>query len=246
MTTTQLMKRGKNEADTLRLNGWGPGDILEGDEGHGPDRIKIVAMTEELFICRWDYGATGEFGKENRRTTLSCREWYKVGHEPVGTPGAHWRVRGDADPHGDRYNGERADLCQGDMTDDELANTVYLDPNIGNLTAAKERIRWLSRRLADATNTPATPVPEGLRQAIMQVRPLICNCSWNPDDHAADCPVKILDTALFAALEDAQGQSDETAADQPDHSCARVRYPGAVSSDSPEAAQSTQAEGINP
>lgn len=64
-----------------------------------------------------------------------------------GTPAARWRENGEPDPHGDRYNGERSALCRGDVTDDELANEVYLYPNIGNLTAAKERIRWLSRRL---------------------------------------------------------------------------------------------------
>lgn len=36
------------------------------------------------------------------------------------------------------------------MTDDEVANAVYLDPTIANLTAAKDRIRWLSRALEAA------------------------------------------------------------------------------------------------
>jgi|GEM_PF-827209 hypothetical protein len=66
---------------------------------------------------------------------------------PDQTPAARWREAGEPDPHDGKYEGERASLCKGDMTDDELANEVYLDPNIGNLTAAKERIRWLSRKL---------------------------------------------------------------------------------------------------
>ncbi|WP_328184662.1 hypothetical protein [Marinobacter sp. OP 3.4] len=66
-----------------------------------------------------------------------------------GTPAARWRENGEPDPHGERYNGERASLCRGDVTDDELANEVYLYPHIGNLTAAKERIRWLSRKLVE-------------------------------------------------------------------------------------------------
>lgn len=63
------------------------------------------------------------------------------------TPGARWRQDGKPDPHGVRYDCERAQLCLGQMSDDELANAVYLDPSIGNLTAAKDRIRWLSRQL---------------------------------------------------------------------------------------------------
>jgi hypothetical protein len=62
-------------------------------------------------------------------------------------PAAKWRENGESDPHGDYYNGERAMLCNGHMTDDELANEVFLSPGIANLTAAKERIRWLSRAL---------------------------------------------------------------------------------------------------
>ena len=63
------------------------------------------------------------------------------------TPGARWREAGEPDHHGDKFNQERAQLCMGHFTDDELANEVFLRPTIGNLTAAKERIRWLSRRL---------------------------------------------------------------------------------------------------
>jgi hypothetical protein len=63
------------------------------------------------------------------------------------TIAAKWRENGEQDPHGDQYDCEREKLCKGDLTDDELANAVFLCPDIGNLTAAKERIRWLSRKL---------------------------------------------------------------------------------------------------
>lgn len=69
-----------------------------------------------------------------------------------GTPAARWRAEGKPDPHGTDYDRERARLAHGDMTDDEIANAVYLDPSLGHLTAAKERIRWLSRRLVEATS----------------------------------------------------------------------------------------------
>lgn len=72
------MIRGRNEAETLRLNNWGVGDILEGDEGNGPDRIRITCIGEENFGCRWDYKCTGTWNRESFNTTLSCREWRKV------------------------------------------------------------------------------------------------------------------------------------------------------------------------
>ena len=68
----------------------------------------------------------------------------------MDTPAAKWRENGQPDPHGAQYDGERATLCKGNLTDDELANEVYMYPTIVNLTAAKERIRWLSRALERA------------------------------------------------------------------------------------------------
>lgn len=75
------MKRGKTEVETLQLNGWGIGDILEGDEGYGADQIKIIAMGNEYFLCQWKNRETGSFDRESPNTTLSCREWRKVGSD---------------------------------------------------------------------------------------------------------------------------------------------------------------------
>lgn len=77
-----------------------------------------------------------------------------------GTPG---RRSLDEDPFAALSNKQRSELPMGNLTDDELANGVYLhgdrEPNIQDvisgkayrpivwLTAAKERMRWLSRRL---------------------------------------------------------------------------------------------------
>lgn len=72
------------------------------------------------------------------------------------TPAAKWRKNGEADPHGDKYDCERAKLAKGDLTDDELANGMYLYDHRNGfesifwLTAGKERIRWLSRKLVEA------------------------------------------------------------------------------------------------
>jgi len=86
----------------------------------------------------------------------------------TSTPAAKWRENGESDPHGSTYDCERFTLSLGDMTDDELANAVFLHGGqqpcvedliagkakmpIVYLTAAKERIRWLSRALKDANH----------------------------------------------------------------------------------------------
>jgi len=77
------MQYGKTEAETLRLNGWGVGDVLEGDEGSNTARLWITSIGQETFLCRWDYGCTGEFGEEEGNTTLDHRVWRKVDHKPV-------------------------------------------------------------------------------------------------------------------------------------------------------------------
>ncbi|WP_315807818.1 hypothetical protein [Pseudomonas sp. C9-3] len=91
------------------------------------------------------------------------------------TPAANWRASGEQDPHAGQYDGERAALALGQLTDDELANAVYMGGNeplnierllakdptyhspIALLTAAKERIRWLSRTLEQALAHPIQP-----------------------------------------------------------------------------------------
>lgn len=78
------------------------------------------------------------------------------------TPSAQWFRRGEDDPHGQGFtNVERSKLMLGRLSDDELGNAVFLcdhrsldlqavlrgEPSsIALLTAAKERIRWLSRK----------------------------------------------------------------------------------------------------
>lgn len=85
------------------------------------------------------------------------------------TPASRWRQEGEEDPHAGRYDCERTDLAMGHLSDDELANGAFLnydgvldiarimakDPDyhspIAWMTAVKDRIRWLSRRLEEAT-----------------------------------------------------------------------------------------------
>lgn len=90
------------------------------------------------------------------------------------TPSSHWKAAGEPDPHDARYyDQERATLCMGHLTDDELANGAFMNydriPSVAELvagkptpmvwmTAVKDRIRWLSRALEKAlAATPAAP-----------------------------------------------------------------------------------------
>jgi len=86
--------------------------------------------------------------------------------EPA-TVAAIWRANGGPDPHGNRYDCERAALSKGNLTDDELANAIFMaDRNSLDLivwqTAAKDRIRWLSRALERAVTPPQEPATNGV------------------------------------------------------------------------------------
>ena len=77
------------------------------------------------------------------------------------TAAAKWRTAGEDYSFGDRYECERHELPLGDLTDDELANAVFMlgdsKPTMQEviagtaklpvvyLTAGQNRIRWLSR-----------------------------------------------------------------------------------------------------
>lgn len=95
------------------------------------------------------------------------------------TPG--WREKGEPDPHAGKYDGEVSELTLGYYTDDQLANAVFLHDHrsldlnaalrgeptsITLLTAAKERIRWLSRKyhnlLQAVTHGASTDLAERL------------------------------------------------------------------------------------
>ncbi|MFM0432312.1 hypothetical protein PQQ75_25100 [Paraburkholderia aspalathi] len=112
------------------------------------------------------------------------------------TPSATWRANGEPDPHFKQYDCERATLTLGTLTDDELANGAFmnydrrqslsemLNPQPGQhmpivwMTAAKERIRWLSRALERAL-APATEPPVACKGI---------NCgSTDGASHSAEC-----------------------------------------------------------
>lgn len=121
---------------------------------------------------------------------------------PRATPAANWRENGEPDPFGDRYNCERAALELGQYTDDEIANAVFLhgdaplsiegvmrgEPQAHQLrSAAKDRIRWLSRALS--IETARRELAEQQRDGLMKAARLAFNTlDWllgdtDPADH---------------------------------------------------------------
>jgi hypothetical protein len=87
-------------------------------------------------------------GKRRDFALAGIKAW---GEEAVQNAG--WRARGEPDPHGDRYDCPRERLCGGQLTDDQVAfqTAMLMRTDLNHeavLAVAKDRIRWLSRRVA--------------------------------------------------------------------------------------------------
>lgn len=121
------------------------------------DIEKLVEVMRSAKHCmKPEPGATFETdaGRRNCEDDVQIQIDKLEGVLRGSTPAAEWRIKGEPDPHGSHFDGERHDLAMGQYTDDTIANIVYLDPTLIHLTAAKERIRWLSRALIKATTRP--------------------------------------------------------------------------------------------
>lgn len=80
-----------------------------------------------------------------------------------GTPASRRELKGEEDTFANYLDKERADLAMGHMTDDAIANAIFMNydvfPSVQDMvsgkgvmpitymTAGKERIRWLSRQM---------------------------------------------------------------------------------------------------
>jgi len=70
------MKR--TAVETCRQNGWQVGDVLDGDEGHGPTRIRITAIGEEAILARAIMQSGEPVDGYEGTWTLAYRDWKKV------------------------------------------------------------------------------------------------------------------------------------------------------------------------
>lgn len=77
------MKKGFSEANTLQLNQWGIGDVLEGRENDTTHRIIIHAVGTDNFLCQWyklDNSEWITMNDESGNTSLNHREWKWLGN----------------------------------------------------------------------------------------------------------------------------------------------------------------------
>lgn len=65
-----------SDAEFCRLNGWGPGARLVGDEGYGPMVIEITAVGERAVLAKViSHDGIPEQSPFENHWTLTCREW---------------------------------------------------------------------------------------------------------------------------------------------------------------------------
>lgn len=72
------MIRGRDDAETCRLNGWVVGTRLVGDEGYGPTVIEITAIGRRSFLAVCLSQNTEAVRDRETTWTLECREWAEV------------------------------------------------------------------------------------------------------------------------------------------------------------------------
>jgi hypothetical protein len=65
-------------AETCRQNGWEKGDVLEGDEGYGPERILLTAIGESAILARTIFRRGEPVDERECLWSLECRDWRKV------------------------------------------------------------------------------------------------------------------------------------------------------------------------
>jgi hypothetical protein len=69
----------QTSVDFCHANGWCVGDILEGDEGNGPDRIRITAIGEDHLLARHiSHGGDPVDDGQEELWTFRYRDWKKV------------------------------------------------------------------------------------------------------------------------------------------------------------------------
>jgi hypothetical protein len=71
---TCTLNHGLTEAQMVSRRGWKVGDVVEGDEGYGVERLRITGVGERMLIGRRDDHKSDCEGP----WTLSCRCWRKV------------------------------------------------------------------------------------------------------------------------------------------------------------------------
>lgn len=144
----------------------------------------MTNQSTQPAVMWWDGGERAITAREKALIEEHSPSSFAIPLIPAPTPGARWASDGQPDPHGRQYECERSALTLGHYTDDELANAVFLHgneqpsmaalaagkalPGIAYLTAAKDRIRWLSRSLSNVISS-RQPVEEAPSNPLLAV-----------------------------------------------------------------------------
>lgn len=65
-------------ADICRARGWTAGTLLVGDEGYGPEVIRITAVGEQIVLAR-TVSRNGKGVKSNEDSwCFACRDWKEL------------------------------------------------------------------------------------------------------------------------------------------------------------------------
>lgn len=74
-------------------NGWRAGDVLEGEAGGHVDRITLRYVSPQTIVALW------HSNNRESSTSLTCREWRRVGAEPAHLDPEAMAALRDAPPH---------------------------------------------------------------------------------------------------------------------------------------------------
>jgi hypothetical protein len=131
----------------------------------------MVPVNHKLKYTEEDMVKAMEFAKRNARGNFMKELGLTELNSGIGsTPSSNWFAKGELEEFPELVNRDRASLCLGHLTDDELASLVFMQGDIDKdtdmrlsiaamqsgqqyyskiaaVTGGKERIRWLSRHL---------------------------------------------------------------------------------------------------
>lgn len=65
-------------AEKCRVNGWGPGTLIVGDEGYGPTVIRITAVGDDSILARPISHNGKQLTSFEGPWTLDLRDWKLV------------------------------------------------------------------------------------------------------------------------------------------------------------------------
>lgn len=135
------------------------------------DKTIASASDEDLARAKHDPECS-PIVKEMAAAVAQARAALAGSAAPVqpGTPAAQWRVDCRPNPPAGHYDGARACLCGGNLTDDELANGAFM--NYGQASSFCPFIEWEPKQVGDSPacrGQPVSVIPDHWREKAMDL-----------------------------------------------------------------------------